>query len=621
MGNLLELLAPAKDLQTGIAAITHGADAVYIAANKFGAREKAGNSIDDIKKLVNFAHQYNARVYVTVNTILFDEELDEAKKIIVDLYNANVDAIIIQDFSILAMDIPPIAVHASTQMHNNSPEKLKFLEECGIERIVLPRELSIEEIKEFRRSTISELEFFIHGALCVSYSGQCYLSQALTGRSANRGACAQPCRSAYDLIDSDGNILVKNKHLLSLKDLNLSKHIHELIDAGVSSFKIEGRMKDIIYVKNTVAYYNNLINTIIADKPEYRRLSSGRCEYSFVPDLERSFNRGFTEHFIQGRIKNQASYHSQKSIGKPIGNVSHTSKEYFTINSKETINNGDGLCYFTSKGELRGFLVNTTIHGKIYPNQPQDNLLPGTLIYRNADHAFEKLLRGNSSIRQISVSLKIEKKNNQLIFTATDEDLITAELIVEDSFENANNPELATRNLVNQLSKTRETVFKVDNIDIVEFRDAKHIHISKINAIRRELLKNLSESRLKSYKTNKIEQAQLHQKYPYPEIDYKGNISNSMSQNFLLSHNVTKVDKAYEISPPANDVELMVTRYCIKYELGLCPSKQNAKPTTQLFLRDSNFTFPLIFDCKNCQMKVMSPINTKNETKLHKHKK
>ena len=316
MSTKLELLAPAKNLQTGIAAIKHGADAVYIAADKFGAREKAGNSLEDIKTLVEFAHLYFARVYVTVNTILFENELADVKYLIERLYDINVDAIIIQDFAILNMGIPPIAIHASTQMHNNTPEKIKFLESCGIERIVLPRELNISEIEILKNVTTSELEFFIHGALCVCYSGQCYMSQAITGRSANRGACAQPCRSAYDLVDSDGKILVKNKHLLSLKDLNLSSHISQLIDAGITSFKIEGRMKDVSYVKNTVSFYSNLINKIISQKPEFERLSSGNCEYKFEPDLERSFNRGFTKHFVDGRIMNQASYNSQKSVGK-----------------------------------------------------------------------------------------------------------------------------------------------------------------------------------------------------------------------------------------------------------------------------------------------------------------
>lgn len=608
---LLELLAPAKDLQTGIAAISHGADAVYIAAEKFGAREKAGNSIEDIKKLVNFAHQYFARVYVTVNTILYDDELEDAKELIHALYNAHVDAIIIQDFAILSMDIPPIAIHASTQMHNISPEKVKFLEHCGIERIVLPRELIIHEIALFRESTTAELEFFIHGALCVCYSGQCYLSQAITGRSANRGACAQPCRSAYDLIDTDGNILVKNKHLLSLKDLNLSQHIHQLIDAGISSFKIEGRMKDISYVKNTVTYYSNIINSIISSRNEYKRLSSGKCEYTFTPDPEKSFNRGSSKHFIEGRTTNQASYHSQKSIGKLIGIIDKVNPDWFSMDSDEKIHNGDGLCYFNENGELNGFLVNSSIQGKIYPNKPQEDLVPGISIYRNADHAFEKQMQGKTATRYISLSLSVEQKNDQLTFTVIDEDNITSSLSIDDAFEDAQNPTLATNNLINQLGKTGETIFRIDAFNVSNMPNPKHIPISKLNAIRRDLLEIHRENRIKSYRIN-TRKPEEQAKYPQTEIDFKGNVANTLSKNFLLSHGVKKIEKAFELEQTKHIAELMVTRYCLKYELGLCTLKQNAKPTKPLFLRDNHYTYPLVFDCINCQMKVMSPNKNQN---------
>ncbi|BDX37224.1 collagenase [Tenuifilaceae bacterium CYCD] len=608
---LLELLAPAKDLQTGIAAITHGADAVYIAAEKFGAREKAGNSIENIKELVNFAHQYFARVYVTVNTILYDNELEDAKELIHALYNAHVDAIIIQDFAILSMDIPPIAIHASTQMHNISPEKVKFLEHCGIERIVLPRELSIQEIEPFRQSTTAELEFFIHGALCVCYSGQCYLSQAITDRSANRGACAQPCRSAYDLIDADGNVLIKNKHLLSLKDLNLSQHIHQLIDAGISSFKIEGRMKDISYVKNTVTCYSNTINSIISNRNEYKRLSSGKCEYTFTPDPEKSFNRGFSKHFIEGRTTNQASYHSQKSIGKLIGRIGEVNSNWFSIDSNEKIHNGDGLCYFNENGELNGFLVNSSIQGKIYPNKPQEDLVPGIPIYRNADHAFEKQMQGKTATRYISLSLSVEQKNDQLTLTVIDEDNITSSLSIDDAFEDAQNPTLTTNNLINQLGKTGETIFRIEAFNVSNMPNPKHVPISKLNAIRRDLLEIHRENRIKSYRIN-IRKPEEQAKYPQTEIDFKGNVANTLSKNFLLSHGVKKMEKAFELEQTKDIAELMVTRYCLKYELGLCPLKQNAKPTKPLYLRDNNYTYPLVFDCKNCQMKVMSPNKNRN---------
>lgn len=606
MPRILELLAPAKDLHTGIAAIKHGADAVYIAADRFGAREKAGNSIDDIEKLVDFAHQYFARVYVTVNTIIYEEELNDVKKLISDLYRINVDAIIIQDFAILNMDIPPIAIHASTQMHNNSPEKIHFLENQGIERVVLPRELSIAEINYFRANTNAELECFIHGALCVCYSGQCYMSQAITGRSANRGACAQPCRSAYDLVDSDGKILVKNKHLLSLKDLNLSQHIHQLIDAGIASFKIEGRMKDISYVKNTVAFYSSLINKIISTKPDYKRLSSGRCEYSFAPDLERTFNRGFTNHFIAGRTLGQASYDSQKSIGKQLGKVTQIGTGWLTIDSSEPISNGDGLCFFNSKGELNGFLVNSTSQNKIYPNQEPADLKTGTIIFRNSDFTFDKTLKGESSTRKISVSISVNQDNGKLQFCATDEDSIRYELSIDDSFELAKNPALATSNLINQLTKSGETIFQIKNINLNSFIEPKHFPISELNSIRRNLLDGLKLERLKNYSTNKRVVPTSKLEYPLTSINYKGNVANSTSKEFLKKSGVKNIANAFELEVKPGKTELMITKYCIKYELGLCPSKQNAKPTKPLFLKDNQNLFPLVFNCNECKMIVMN---------------
>lgn len=607
----IELLAPARNLQTGIAAITHGADAVYIAADKFGAREKASNSLEDIEKLCNFAHQYFAKVYATVNTIIFEGELKEVQGLINKLNQAKVDAIIIQDFSILAMDIPPIPIHASTQMHNSTVEKLKFLEQCGIERAVLPRELSLKEIEYFRNSTNIELEVFVHGALCVSHSGQCYMSQAITGRSANRGECAQLCRSKYDLIDAKGKILVRGKHLLSLKDLNLSQYIHQLLDAGVSSFKIEGRLKDISYVKNTTAYYSSLINSIISSKPNYRRSSSGKCRYNFTPDLERSFNRGFTQHFIGGRTENQASIHTQKSTGKLIGKVVKVGASWFAVESTEQIVNGDGLCYFNGKGELTGFPVNSTVQEEIYPSQTQEGIAIGTLIYRNFDHTFEKLLRGNSATRYLSVSISVKQKDGKLYFEATDEDSVSTSIIIDDTFENADNHTLARERMANQLSKSGNTIFKVDSISTIDIRNAKHIPVSALNLARRQLLDNLLKERIRERTVRKRGIVKPGAEYPYPKIDYKGNVANSWSKNFLYSHGVKGIDNAFEVEQPQKHEELMVSHYCIKYEIGLCPSKQNAKSTNQLFLRDNKFTYPLTFDCTLCQMKVFSPIKNK----------
>ncbi|QKG79089.1 peptidase U32 family protein [Tenuifilum thalassicum] len=603
----LELLAPAKNLESGIAAITHGADAVYIAASKFGAREKAGNPIEDIEQLCSFAHQYHAKVYVTVNTIIYDQEIDEVQNLIHSIYKAGADAIIIQDFSILKMDIPPIALHASTQMHNLTPEHINFLSTCGISRVVLPRELSVAEIKNIRNKTQVELEFFVHGALCVSYSGQCYMSQALFNRSANRGACAQPCRLSYDLIDEHGNTLLKNKHLLSLKDLNLSRHIDELVNSGVTSFKIEGRLKDIGYVKNITAYYSNLLNQFIDSNKDYKRSSSGRCTYSFTPDPEKSFNRGFTNHFINGRILNQASFNTPKSIGKKIGKVKGVGKNFITISSTENLNNGDGLCFFNPQNELVGFRVNKVDENKIYPNRMVDGLHSGLIIYRNEDFEFEQLLNRESSSRKISCELKVHFSPTKIAFLIVDEDGITLKKELSNSFEEAHNQNILSQ-IESQLKKTGNTIFEIKSISF-NASYLPFIPIKEINRLRRELLDELLKKRLLYHKREIRNIQNINPKLPYENLTYKSNVSNRLSRTFFKELGVNRIQPAFEIQEPDDNVELMVTRYCIKYELNLCPIKQNARPTGKLYLKNKYGIFPLVFDCKSCSMKVMKPKN------------
>lgn len=600
----LELLAPAKNAEIGIAAITHGADAVYIAANQFGAREKAGNSLHDIEALVGFAHQFNAKVYVTVNTIIFDDELKQVEQLITDLYRIKVDAIIVQDFSILSMKIPPIAIHASTQMHNISVQKIQFLESYGVNRIVLPREFSLKEISQFHQEIGCEIETFIHGALCVCYSGQCYMSQAITGRSANRGACAQPCRSAYNLVDEDGNYIAKNKHLLSLKDLNLSSHIGKLIEAGATSFKIEGRLKDIAYVKNVTAYYNQIINQYIEKHPKYKRQSSGLCSYTFSPDPERSFNRGFTTHFINDRQRGLSSMETQKSIGKPLGTVSSNKNGIIKIDTNQSIHNGDGLCYFNGS-ELKGFLVSGLHNGGII--LPTEQSIPqiGTLIYRNSDFAFEKVLNSNSATRTIATQLKVEQNSSNLIFSAIDEDGNKVQLTVQNTFLPAQNVQSTIQNIQKQLCKSGSTIFSVTNVGLSDFTQPVFIPISTINTIRRQLLNDLLNIRITGYKTKLRGLNIEHAPFPAEEVNYKCNISNIESRKILESTGTKVLEPAFEVEYPKSNVELMTSRYCIKYELNMCQHKQNAKPTKQLYLEDNNHRYKLHFDCNNCQMNVL----------------
>lgn len=602
----LELLAPAKDLETGIAAITHGADAVYIAAHRFGAREKAGNPIESIAELCQFAHAYHARVYVTVNTIIFDNELNEVKELIHHIYNAGADAIIIQDFAILAMDIPPIAIHASTQMHNIDPDHINFLEKNGVSRIVLPRELTLDEISNFRSKTKAELEFFIHGALCVSYSGQCYMSYSLSGRSANRGACAQPCRLAYDLVDEMGNVLVENKHLLSLKDINLSSHLADLIRAGITSFKIEGRLKDITYVKNITAHYSNLLNNFIGLNQQYKRASSGKCTYTFTPDPERTFNRGFTTHFINGRIPNQASIYTPKSVGRRIGVVDRIYRNYLWVNSSETIHNGDGLCFFNPQNQLKGFLVNKAEGNMIFPNQMPTDLNIETTIYRNEDFEFEQTLKRKSAERNIECNIDVNITQENITLTITDIDGISTSTEIPNRFDEAKNPN-ALALLENQLKKTGDTIFNVNRVNIECSTEVPFIPTSIINSARRNLTFQLHTKRVELPSRHRRGNSTATATVPNPTLSYKANVANKASRDFLLKHGAQSIEPAFEIKHPKGGVELMVTRYCIKHELGLCPSKQGAKPTGRLFLKNGHSLFPLVFDCKSCVMKVIQP--------------
>ena len=427
----IELLAPAKDLTCGIEAINHGADAVYIGAPKFGARAAAGNSLDDIRALCDYAHLYNARIYVALNTLLREDELPEAEQLIRQLYQAGVDALIVQDMGITRLNLPPIPLHASTQTDNRTPEKVKFLEAVGFTQVVLARELSLNEIRQISEQTTVPLEVFVHGALCVSYSGQCYLSAALSGRSANRGECAQYCRLPYSMVDANGTEIVHDKHLLSLKDMNRSDQLEALLDAGVSSLKIEGRLKDVTYVKNITAYYRKKLDVILARRPEYCRASAGTSKYTFEPVAEKSFNRGFTPFFLRERSKDITAFNTPKSLGEPVGTVKELKGNSFTVAGLKQLNNGDGLVFFNGRDELEGFRVNRVEANRVFPlDMPA--IKPKTPLYRNFDQVFEKQLAKPSAERKLSV--KIEFLDNSFGFTLVMEDETGARVMLTESF-------------------------------------------------------------------------------------------------------------------------------------------------------------------------------------------
>ena len=599
----IELLSPAKDLNCGIEAINHGADAVYIGAPKFGARAAAGNSLEDIRELCEYAHLYGARIYVTLNTILKEDELEEAERMIWDLWRVGTDALIIQDMGITRLNLPPIPLHASTQTDNRTPEKVRFLEAAGFTQVVLARELSLNEIRRISEATTVPLEVFVHGALCVSYSGQCYLSAALSGRSANRGECAQYCRLPYTMVDATGTEIVTHKHLLSLKDMNRSDQLEALLDAGVSSLKIEGRLKDVGYVKNITAYYRKKLDAVLSRRPEYRRASAGRSTYTFEPVAEKSFNRGFTPFLLEGRTADITAFNTPKSLGEPVGTVKEIKGNSFTVAGLKQLSNGAGLVFFNRKGELEGFRVNRVEANRVFPlDMPQ--LTPKTPLYRNFDQAFDKLLAKPSAERKLSV--EIEFLDNPFGFTLCMEDETGARIMLTEPFAK----ELARRerqdNIRTQLSKLGNTPFEASKV-VVGLSENWFVPSSLLADMRRRGVEKLLEARRARYPRETVKRVQPSVSIPFPErqLTYLGNVANGKARSFYQDHGVEQIDPAFELSP-RKDVPLMFTKHCLRYSMGWCPTYQKDKSPYKepYYLLYKDTRLRLQFDCKHCQMLV-----------------
>ncbi len=587
----VELLAPAKNLETSIAAINSGADAIYIGATDFGARKNAPNPLQDIEKLVNYAHKFYVRIHVVINTILNDLELEKAIELVKKLYNIGVDAIIVQDMGLIkaAIDgrIPPIQIHASTQCDNRTLEKAMFFDGLGVSRVILARELSVEQISEICKHTNCEVETFVHGALCVSYSGQCYLSYANGGRSANKGECAQPCRKKYSLVDETGKVILKDKYLLSLKDFNGSEYIETLINSGVKSFKIEGRLKDINYVKNVVAAYNNLISQFA------HKTSSGKVFLDFEPNVDKTFNRGYTDYFLNDRGQ-CFNFLSPKSRGEKLGKVKRICHNYFEIDGVK-INPQDGIC-FIKDGEMCGFLVNKVEGNKVYPNK-MDGISSGTLLYRNFDAKFEKQLDVSKAVRKIGVKFDIAEG----ILTATDEDKNQVSLKLPNG-ETPNNFDKLKENYISQLNKTGESVFYTQSVNLSD-NNISFVPVSKINELRREILNLLINERLKNFK--RLPQKSIgYQQFPLTKVDYRGNVFNSEAESFYKNCGCDVLEPALEAQGNIESgIELMRTRHCLKFAANLCQ-----KPCKKLYLQDvKGKKYPLKFDCKNCEMVILNP--------------
>lgn len=601
----IELLAPAKNLECGIEAINHGADAVYIGAPRFGARAAAGNSLEDIAALVKYAHVFNARIYVTVNTILRDEELKETEEMIWNLYRVGVDALIIQDMGITRMNLPPVPLHASTQMDNRTPQKVRFLAEAGFRQVVLARELTLDEIAQIHKACPdTPLEVFVHGALCVSYSGQCYVSQACYGRSANRGECAQFCRLGFELVDADGKVIAKNKHLLSLKDMNQSENLEALLDAGASSLKIEGRLKDVSYVKNVTAYYRQKLDAILKRRKEYRRASSGKIKLNFVPQLDKSFSRGFTDYFVHGRNPGIFSFDTPKSLGEEVGTVKEIRGNYLTVAGIKSFANGDGLCFLDEQGKLKGFRVNRVDGNKLYP-QEMPRVRPKTKLYRNFDQEFERLMQKKSAERKIGVRMTLTENNFGFSLSMTDEDEHSITLTLPREKELARTPQ--TDNLKNQLGKLGNTPFELAEA-VIALSDNWFIPSSELSELRRRAVEKLLEVRRINYPREVVKLPDTHHVFPAQELTYLGNVMNRSAWSFYQDHGVKRIAPAFEKEAPEHAV-LMFCKHCIRYSMGWCPvhhkTRSPYREPYSLVSADGR-RFRLQFDCKVCQMKVWS---------------
>ena len=603
----IELLSPAKNALIGIEAINHGADAVYIGAPKFGARMAASNSIEEIERLSHYAHQFGAKVHVTLNTILTDSELDEVNLLINKLYQVGIDALIIQDIGILKLDLPPIELHASTQMDNRTIEKIQLLENLGFDRAVLARELSLEEIKDIRAQSSIELEAFVHGALCVSYSGQCYVSQSFTGRSANKGMCAQLCRLPFTLKDQNENIIEKDQHLLSLKDMDRSSYLEEMITAGITSFKIEGRLKDLSYVKNITGFYRKKIDAILENRSDLIPSSFGKTTLFFEPHPEKTFHRDKTDYFLTKRGKEATEINTPKSIGEKVGKIIQIGKDHLVYKGTP-LQNGDGALFKSTDGTVQGFRINKMEGEKLYPASKVE-MEPETVLYRNFNQEFEKKLDHKSSERKINIYLEWIEVEKGFMLSAKDERGCSVSYIMEMPKEISRQNKESKDQIIQILQKLGNTIYQATKIE-VKMAHNYFIPVSQIATLRRTVTDLLDQ------KWNKLNQQVIKNKpsilkHPVslPEhLSYLSNVMNSASKKIYFDLGVKEIDDAFEKKEPKGNVVLMQCKYCIKFQLGFCPKQlQNNYLNTlkePFILEHQKIKLQLEFDCQACVMKV-----------------
>ena len=615
----LELLSPARDADIGREAVLHGADAVYIGGPSFGARSKAENSVADIAGLTTFAHRYGARIFVTVNTILHDNELETARQYIHELYDAGVDALIVQDMGILALDIPPIALHASTQCDIRTVAKAKFLGDAGFSQLVLARELTLQQIAQMRAVVNPHvpLEFFVHGALCVAFSGNCYISEAHTGRSANRGSCSQECRLPYTLQDNKGGVVAFDKHLLSMKDNDQSANLRALVDAGIRSFKVEGRYKDMGYVKNVTAHYRTLIDEILSERPELAAASHGRCTYTFTPDTDKTFNRSSTDYFVNDRKIDIGAFDAPAHVGSKIGVVTRVGAGWFEIDSTQTLANGDGLTWM-HKRDVKGAQADVVKRignaWRITPQATADlaGLMVGSEISRNRDHVWEQTLAKKSSDRRINVSITFADTATGFALTLQDEHGALATATIDYVKDPALNPARAEESLKENLGKLGNTLFAVSNITVA-WSQPWFVPASAANALRREAIEKLEAARLACMpKWTRATAIEPPAQYPDEQLTYLANVYNQASRDFYAKHGVKMIAAAYEAHTEESEVPVMVTKHCLRWSFNLCPKQAKGVQGVQgqvraepMVLVSGHDKLTLKFDCKPCEMHVM----------------
>lgn len=618
----IELLLPAKDLSTGKTAINHGADAVYIGASSFGARQAAGNSLQDLEALVQYAHLYGSKVHVTVNTLLYDNELEGARKLLWELYDIGVDAVLIQDLGLLKLDIPPIALHASTQCHNYSLERVQFLEKLGFTRVVLARETDLETVRQMHQQSNIELEAFVHGALCVCYSGQCYISRMMTGRSGNRGECAQICRTRFDLQDANGKTLIHNKHLLSLKDMCRVDYLEEMMKAGIVSFKVEGRLKNESYVKNVTAFYRQKLDAILEGHPEYQHVGSGVTPFFFIPDVQKTFNREYTSYYIDGYrdpVGSMSSFDTPKAIGEPIGTLKQVNGKYYvepqylktaSLSSPgrgkdlgSAISNGDGLCFINGDGELEGFLVNGVEGNRIIPQKPLSRFQKVKL-YRNIDKNFEKILSGKTAERKIAVDMLFEELEDGVWLTMIDEDGCTVRVGENVELAPAQQPEKMVETLRTALSKLGGTPFEARSINIPTC--TAFLRAGFINELKSKAVERLMEERVRHFRPEDVHREYCPEKL-FQKADYLRNITNEAHKSVYEDFGATNIEYGLDKTEDYAGKAVMTCKYCLRYELGWCHRRIDGSkaPNDPLYLVSGKRRFRLEFDCGKCEMKVM----------------